>query len=431
MSTFLESMLLIKQDSTFKLYQELKEVSYLFVGPLFVIALIFEFLGDCDFLKVIKKLAIILLVLTSFYEFHSEAVALSFEVANKTFKKVSPKNIFTKKWYVPKLETKKATNWNYIKSIAIPNLNDLVATSFYVLSQIFMWLLKLIYSSVYHLTYIFASFSALLYFFSYSDKSLMGTIQSSLWCIVFPFVLIALLSLVGTTMEAKALKSELIASDIETIMWLFGVTLLLLLTPMISWTLVRGGGIAASGAQMGALTMFASTKVMSFATQAPRLISSVKNSLVRNGANSLTNIGRSLFNSSRSNQSTLNKNPTSSFANTNSSQRYDGKPSSNTSTNYHRDSASNQNTNRTTPPLAPNNTSLVNQKSCNQAVQNTRAVTPNPSQVLTKPTERPHIDRPKQINVKPASAHHKHVKTVEIKRTPSRHVTRARGKHEL
>ncbi len=276
MNNIIREMLLIEEPTVFKLYNEINQIVGYFVGPLFIVAILIEFFGQLDFGGVLKRLLIVMLVLSTFYGLHSKAVNLSLDVASKTLRKVSPKNLFVKKWYEGKIKTKEKKGWGYLESLAIPNLNDLLATAFFLLAKVFTWLLKLIFSSVYHLTYVFSGITALLYFFGWTNRSLIGSVQSSLWCIILPFVVVAILALVGNSINSRAINGDLAIADIETILWLFGVTLILLLSPIITWSMVKGDGIAGAGSKMGSIAVSSGIKA---SYMIPLLIS--KNSPVR------------------------------------------------------------------------------------------------------------------------------------------------------
>lgn len=262
MNNIVREMLLIEEPSVLRLYKEMIQISGYFVGPLFIISLILEFLGNLDFGGVVKRLLVVMVVLTSFQTIHIKAVDVSLDTASVTLKKVSPNNLFVKKWYEGKIKTKEKKGWGYLESFAIPNLNDLLATAFFLLAKVFTWLLKLIYSSVYHLTYIFSGITALLYFFGWTNRSLIGTFQSSLWCIILPFVIVAILAMVGNSINQRAINGELAIADIETILWLFGVTLILLLTPVITWSMVKGDGVAGAGSKMGSIAVSSGMKAI-------------------------------------------------------------------------------------------------------------------------------------------------------------------------
>lgn len=262
MNNIVREMLLIEEPSVLRLYKEMVQISGYFVGPLFIISLILEFLGNLDFGGVVKRLLIVMVVLTSFQTIHTKAVEISLDTASVTLKKVSPNNLFVKKWYEGKIKTKEKKGWGYLESFAIPNLNDLLATAFFLLAKVFTWLLKLIYSSVYHLTYIFSGITALLYFFGWTNRSLIGTFQSSLWCIILPFVIVAILAMVGNSINQRAINGDLAIADIETILWLFGVTLILLLTPVITWAMVKGDGVAGAGSKMGSIAVSSGMKAI-------------------------------------------------------------------------------------------------------------------------------------------------------------------------
>lgn len=260
----LSEMLLIEDASVFKLYKEIMSIATYFLAPVFTIALILEYFNEMNFGEVVKKLFLITIFMSVFYQIHTEGTKLSLEAASQTIKKVSPKNLFIKKWFEPKVKTKEKTSWNSLEAIAIPNLNDLIATTFFVLSKVFIWLLKLIYSSVYHLTYVFSGLTAILYFLGWTKDSLKGTIQASLWCFLMPFVVVAILALVGNSIEESALNSEAVVSKVDTILWLFGITLLLLISPVIAYGMIKGDGVHSFGSKMGSMITTTSTKVIRF-----------------------------------------------------------------------------------------------------------------------------------------------------------------------
>ena len=139
MSTnILKEMLLIEDASVFKLYNEMKNLAGYFIAPLFTIALILEYFGDMNFGMVVKKLVVIAVFMGAFYQFHTTAVDLSLESASYTLKKVSPRNLFVKKWFEIKVRTKQDKGWSFLEKFAVPNLNDLLATAFFLLAKVFL-----------------------------------------------------------------------------------------------------------------------------------------------------------------------------------------------------------------------------------------------------------------------------------------------------
>ena len=277
MINVLQDMLLIEDPSVFRLYQELIKIANYFVAPVFTIALLFEYFGDMNFSAVVKKLFLVIVFMGAFYTFHTEGTKVALDSANQTLRRVSPTNLFVKRWTQAKVKTKKKKGWDSLKSILIPNLNDLIGTAFFLLAKLFIWLLKLIYSSVYHLTYIFAGVTAILYFLGWTKDALKGTVQASLWCMVMPFVIVAILSLVGNSIEATALNGDLVIAKIDTIIWLFGVTLLLLISPLITYGMIRGDGIHSFGSKMGAMVVSSGIKAMTFYPMMAKMMSIAKN----------------------------------------------------------------------------------------------------------------------------------------------------------
>jgi hypothetical protein len=264
MINVLKDMLLIDDPSVFRLYQELIKICNYFIAPVFTIALLLEYFGEMNFAGAVKKLFLVVVFMGAFYGFHTAGTRIALDSANQTLKRVSPTNLFVKRWTQAKVKTKKHKGWDSLKSILIPNLNDLIGTAFFLLAKLFIWLLKLIYSSVYHLTYVFAGVTGILYFLGWTKDALKGTIQASLWCMIMPFVIVAILSLVGNSIEATALNGDLVIAKIDTIIWLFGVTLLLLITPLITYGMIRGDGIHSFGSKMGAMVVSSGLKAMAF-----------------------------------------------------------------------------------------------------------------------------------------------------------------------
>lgn len=252
---FLEEMLLIEAPSVFRLYEHLNEIAGYFIAPLFLIAVILEFFSDMKFKEVLKKLLFVVLFMNFFYGVHTKGAELSLNVASETLNRVNPDNLFLSRWTEPRVRTQSDESWGWFKAFAVPNLNDLVGTTLFVVSQVFLWLLKLIYSTVFHLTYVFSGITAILYFLGWTSDALKGTVQASIWCMVFPFVVVAILALVGGAVSEDAMSGELIAGDIDQLIWLFGITLLLLASPMMAYGMVKGDGIHSFGGKLGKVGM--------------------------------------------------------------------------------------------------------------------------------------------------------------------------------
>jgi hypothetical protein len=377
----LKEMLLIEDLSIIKLNNEFLKMTGLFVAPLFILALALEFIGELDFIKVIKRLIVILIVMGFFYTLHTKSVDLSLEVAAKTLKHVSPNNLFLKRWNQQKLKTKTKKSWGYLEALAIPNLNDLLATGFYLFSKVFILLLKLIYSSVYHLTYLFSGFTALMYFFGWTEKSLIGSFQSTLWCILMPFVIISILALVGNTINAHALSGTLAIASIETILWLFGITLILLLTPLITWSMVKGDGIAAAGSKIGMMAAGAGFKatssipiVYSLSQSAKRRSGRLMRKTINGGAN-LINRGSEVLN-----KNNLSRGNSKSFVPQNNFEAAKERSNKLKANLFKEKYKSGTNTNN-------NNSSNNSSKSINEKRTNTPYRTSNQSQIKSPATQ--------------------------------------------
>ncbi len=262
MNLAIKEMLLIEEPTVAILRDELLNVSKWFLIPSFGFALVLEFFGELQFSEVIKKLLLVMVFMGAFYSIHKSGVDLSFKASEEILRKVSPRNIFLRKWTEVKVKTNEDTSWNLLQKFAIPNVNDLVGTTLFIMSKVFIWILKLIYSTVYHLTYIFAPITAILYFFPITRGSIAGTIQSSLWCMLMPIVLVSIFAIVGNSIQVPAQNGDLAIISIDHILWLFGVTLLLLMTPVLTIGLLRGGGVALSGSAIGMMMTNSAMKVL-------------------------------------------------------------------------------------------------------------------------------------------------------------------------
>ena len=129
----IKGMLLIEEPSIYRLYEEMMQIANYFVAPVFMIALLIEYFGDYNFAGVVKKLLIITLFMSFFYQFHTHAVDVALESSSNLLQKVSPRNIFVKKWTEVKIKTKEKKEWGLVEKFAIPNLNDIVATAFFLI----------------------------------------------------------------------------------------------------------------------------------------------------------------------------------------------------------------------------------------------------------------------------------------------------------
>jgi hypothetical protein len=240
----IKSMLLLDEPNLSGLRHGIENSAKAFLAVSFIGALSWEFLTEMKFMGVVKNLVLALVFMGCFYEFHTKAVDLSFKASEELLREVSPRNIFLRKWAEVKVKTSETTDgsskFNFIEKFAIPNLNDLLGTALFLLSKICILILKLIYTTVYHFTYIFAPITAILSFIPTSKNSMAGTVTSSLWCILLPFVLVVFLAMVGNSIQIPAENGQLAISSMDQLIWIFGITLLMLLVPSFTFMLIKG-----------------------------------------------------------------------------------------------------------------------------------------------------------------------------------------------
>lgn len=342
---FLRNMLLIEEPSVFILYKEMTDIALLLLFPLFLVGLITEYFTDFQFADIIKKLFFVSLFISFFYQFHTKAVEVSLTSASETLTRISPNNIFQKRWTEGRIKTETKTSWGWAKSFVVPNLNELIGTTLFVLAQVLLWILKLIYSTVYHLTYVFSGITAVMYFMGWTRDALKGTIQASIWCLLQPYVIVALLALVGNSINESMDSDGLVAGSMDGLIWLFGITFLMLASPLMTYGMVKGDGIHSFGSKVGAMTAVGAKKMMMYPVLASHLLSNSYNSMNRGAAagsrvfkgaqKSFSGIKNSIAHSKKANQTTSS--PVTKFL---SEKNMAGSPVLNTKTATHQRNAS-------------------------------------------------------------------------------------------
>jgi len=236
----MKSMLLLDVPNISNLRLGVENYSKVFLLVAFVGALTWEFVTDMKFMAVVKNLVLALIFMGCFYQFHTKAVELSFKASEELLREVSPRNIFLKKWNEVKVSKLENGNGSFIDKVLVPNINDLLGTALYLVSKVCILILKLIYTTVYYFTFIFAPVTAVLSFIPISKNAMGGTITSSLWCILLPLVLAVFLALVGNTVQMPSENGQLAVTSMDQLIWIFGITLLMLLTPSLTFTLIKG-----------------------------------------------------------------------------------------------------------------------------------------------------------------------------------------------
>lgn len=266
--SIIHEMLLIDDPSILAIKNGMAKISGWFVFPAFIFSLLLEYFGEMKFYEVVKKLILVLVFMTFFYAIHKEGVELSLSGSVELLKEVSPRNLFIKKWTQVKMRTKEDVKKDnsFLKSVEnfiVPNFNDYVATIFFVLSKLCLLVVRLVYSTVYHLTYIFAPITALLFFFPVTRGALSGTIISSLWCMLMPFVLVAIFAIIGNSFTSFANNGESIISSLDQVLWFFGLCFLIALSPVFTMGLLKGAGVSMSGTASTMLMLNSGTKILS------------------------------------------------------------------------------------------------------------------------------------------------------------------------
>ena len=88
---------------------------------------------------------------------------------------------------------------------------------------------------------------------------------------ILPMVVVAILALVGNSFDGDAV-SHAATSSVASIVWLFGVTILLLISPLIVFMMVKGEGMASAGSQIGNLSVVSITRAATYSAMAMQQI---------------------------------------------------------------------------------------------------------------------------------------------------------------
>jgi hypothetical protein len=268
----LTDLILFDSPKLVKMATELSHITWEIIPVIFLMAVIGKYFTDMDWKSLLKKLFISSLLLTFFTGFHKEAVFTSIKLAEDTILKRSKVSIDLFKLSKPEkqkvqkikknIEKRDKNLYESIKSVPEAlfsygaSLAEEITTGVgYVLPllvDLFAWvaflLIKIVFSGVFHLTYVFTGLVALLYLFDFGDKALKGMLISSVWCMIFPFVLCASIFFLGSTVgEIDSSGRGLMNLALTIISSTFFI-----FTPVITLKLISGLGVVEGITEWGA-----------------------------------------------------------------------------------------------------------------------------------------------------------------------------------
>ena len=237
------------------------EISLKFLPGVFIINLVVEYFRGWRFLEVVKQTFISLIAMYSFLEIHQTGVRLALEGSSHMMNKYSRNNHFVQKWSESsrtfKSNAQKSNLWEIFKYKVKTVTSDILAFGLWSLCLFFFLLLKQLYSFVYHFTYALAPLCAVLSIFPLTRNSFYGTLKSSLWCMLMPFMVAMMICIVGNGIEFKSCRDEYLVSNLEGLIQLTVSIVLILWTTVITQKIIDGTGLSAVASNLGQMASMA------------------------------------------------------------------------------------------------------------------------------------------------------------------------------
>jgi len=228
----------------------------------FTMAILFEFFGEWDFFKVIKRIVVCFIVLIVFDPLLKNSINLSFEISNSLIDKCKYTEFCTHYLAVAKSSKASSTLWSetvyLIQNFSSFWLHSLVSLIFKIA---FIFTIQ-IYSLVFALLKItYPLICSLGILPMPGERAFEGVFQTILWLFVSPIILSVIIVLLASVTDVGiGAKGEV---GLEGLLHLMVISLFSLGSLFLSWIICKGEGVASFGAkvaQMGT-TILAMTGV--------------------------------------------------------------------------------------------------------------------------------------------------------------------------
>lgn len=269
----LKNLLLTENPRIIGLSEYLNQVALLFIVPAFYVGMIIEYFTNFDFQGVAKRAFIAFLAIKLLMPIHIQMVDQSLSVSSTLLSKYSSGNKFLTAYQNASVVTDSSKGiWDRLKGIVAIVTDDSIVVSIFLFSYGAFFLLTQLYGLIYHLTLSFIGLCAVLSIFPITSKSLKGAVYSSLWCVVMPFVVMIVLSLVGDSDAFLKDYTGGIVQNIESLIQLLVMMILLLMTPFLTSKIMNGTGLNSVADNIG--QMAAMSTMVGGASYASKIASS-------------------------------------------------------------------------------------------------------------------------------------------------------------
>ena len=236
---FMSSLLFYETSSFHRLESLLRGFSLKFILPVFFIALLLEFIGEMEFKGVFKRLMIALLFINFFAPIHKGVKKVSFQVSESIVSKFNSKTSFISIWK-NKIKREKRKEISSFKLWS----TDLLLSFLWVVNKITFYLLKCLYSVVFHFAYAFCPLIVLLSILPVMKGSLYIPLKASLWCFLMPIISASMLVALDGLLEIKGGESFLVYSISDFVQMLV-YSFMLLSSGVMATKLINGQGFEA------------------------------------------------------------------------------------------------------------------------------------------------------------------------------------------
>jgi hypothetical protein len=276
----LTELLLIESPKLVQMTASLNGILMKFIPAIFTFAIVIEYFNGMNWGTLVKRLFISTFILAFYTSAHIEFIKGAITIAEKGILSKTNGNVDASYFKMNKKdlrnieevknrETKRAKkNESFGKSLLtkftiVPrgalyisilykywfkSLTDRALPDF---TTLFVWIsflfVKLLFSAVYHMTYVFAGIVALLYLFEFGAKSLTGMLVSTIWCMIMPMVVCASIFFLRESIGGTATSG----GGIGNIALVIVSSAFFLFTPYIALKLIQGGGVVSGIAQFG------------------------------------------------------------------------------------------------------------------------------------------------------------------------------------
>ena len=284
MNSIIKDFLLVDFPSFKEFSKVITEVGNNVLLPTFVIALIIEFFGRLEFLQTLRRLAMALLLLSSFSYFHTSVTDYGFKVSTDIINSAKGKSSFIELWKKAQKELKKkkvdkksGSIVGYLKNVHAFVWKDnlgLVAQIINTFIAISLILNMCIYSLVFHFNIALVGLVAVLSIIGFNKDLVFTPIKTSIWCAFVPVVISGIIVTIGSVLsnDNQTIYS-LIQAFVLSILMLFSLPLsaYILKGDIVQWAskmgMISGAGVAIYGAKAA----FSLAKKPAIAVGAPLL----------------------------------------------------------------------------------------------------------------------------------------------------------------